>query len=85
MNEKPKRKSLMIVRRIRPRYPKFLIPALIISLIIAVILILILRKYLFEPLFEKQGLLDQGQSVVIVQTGNPCAPEHPTTCATWRG
>ena len=85
MNEKPKRKSLMFVRRIRPRYPKFLIPALIISLIIAVILILILRKYLFEPLLEKQGLLDQGQSVVIVQTGNPCALEHPTTCATWRG
>lgn len=85
MNEKPKRRSLMFVRKVRPRYPKLLLPALIISLIIAVILILILKKYLLEPLLEKQGRLGQSQSVVIVQTGNPSAQQHPIWCATSRG
>jgi hypothetical protein len=85
MNEKPKRRSLMLVRKVRPRYNKLLIPALIISFIIAVILILIVRKYLLEPLLENQGRLGQSQSVVIVQTGNPSAQEHPTWCAAHRG
>lgn len=45
----------MVLRKIRPRYKKALIPALIICFIIAVILLLILNKYLFKPIFEKQG------------------------------
>jgi hypothetical protein len=85
MNEKPKRRSLMLVRKVRPRYNKLLIPALIISFIIAVILILIVRKYLLEPLLENQGRLGQSQSVVIVQTGNPPGQQHPIWCAAHRG
>jgi riboflavin transporter FmnP len=45
----------MVLRKIRPRYKKALIPALIICFIIAVILLLILNKYFFKPIFEKKG------------------------------
>jgi len=44
---------------------KWLIPALIISLIIAIILILIFNKYVFKPIFEGRGLLNQKTLVVV--------------------
>jgi TctA family transporter len=48
-------KKPIVFRKIRPRYKKALIPALIICFIIAVIMLLILNKYLFKPIFEKKG------------------------------
>jgi len=77
MDTDPKRKDIRFIRKVRPRYNKLLIPAMIISLIIAVILILLVRKYLFKPLFEEQGLLDRNQSVVAMQTENLREEEHP--------
>ena len=76
MEKRSKRKDFMFVRKVRPRYHKALVPALIISFIIAVILILILRKYLFGPLLEKQGLLDRSHSVAAVHSGNPHEEER---------
>jgi hypothetical protein len=71
MEEKPKPKGLLLVRKVRPRYNKLLIPALIVSLIIAVILILILRKHLIKPLLEEQGLLETNRSVVMMICDDP--------------
>lgn len=71
MKEKPKPKGLLLVRKVRPRYNKLLIPALIVSLIIAVILILILRKHLIKPLLEEQGLLETNRSVVMMKCDDP--------------
>ena len=65
MSENHKGKDLKLRRKVRPRYNKLLIPALIISLIIAVILILILNKYLFKPAFEKKGSLRPNTPVVV--------------------
>jgi hypothetical protein len=66
MEKKPKPRGLLLIRKVRPRYNKLLIPALIVSLIIAVILILILRKYLIKPLLEEQGLHEPNRSVVMM-------------------
>ncbi len=70
MDENYKGKDIKFTRRVRPRYNKLLIPALIISLIIAVILILILKKYLFQPIFEEKGLLHPSTPVLVMQSGN---------------
>lgn len=65
MSENYKGKDIKFRRRIRPRYNKLLIPALIISLIIAVILILLWNKYLFKPVFEEKGSLHPKTPVVV--------------------
>jgi len=65
MSENHKGKDLKLRRRVRPRYNKLLIPALIISLIIAVILILLWNKYLFKPVFEEKGSLHPKTPVVV--------------------
>jgi Na+/citrate or Na+/malate symporter len=62
-----KERKLKPLRRVRPRYKKALIPALIISLIIAIILILIFNKYVFKPIFEGRGLLQQTTPVVVMR------------------
>jgi riboflavin transporter FmnP len=56
----------LIFRKIRPRYKKALIPALIICFIIAVILLLILNKYLFKPIFEKKGSVPSKHSIGVI-------------------
>lgn len=56
----------MVLRKIRPRYKKALIPALIICFIIAVILLLILNKYLFKPIFEKKGSSPFNHSIGVM-------------------
>jgi riboflavin transporter FmnP len=56
----------MVLRKIRPRYRKALIPALIICFIIAVILLLILNKYLFKPIFEKKGSVPLRHSIKVM-------------------
>jgi riboflavin transporter FmnP len=56
----------MVLRKIRPRYKKALIPALIICFIIAVILLLILNKYLFKPIFEKKGSAPSVHSIGVI-------------------
>ena len=65
MDANKKRRDIRFIRKVRPRYNKLLIPALIISLIIAVILILIVRKYLFKPLFEEKGFLHPNMPVLV--------------------
>jgi len=69
MSANYKRKDIKFRRKVRPRYNKLLIPALIISLIIAIILILIMNKYLFKPLFEEKGSLNLNKPVVVMQSG----------------
>ena len=56
----------MVLRKIRPRYRKALIPALIICFIIAVILLLILNKYLFKPIFERKGSAPSNHSIEVM-------------------
>lgn len=68
MNQEPISRKPIIFRKIRPRYKKALIPALIISFIIAVILLLILNKYFFKPIFEKKGSLDSQARVLVMNT-----------------
>ena len=60
-----KERDIKPLRKVRPRYNKLLIPALIISLIIAVILILLWNKYLFKPVFEEKGSLHPKTPVVV--------------------
>jgi len=81
MNANPKRKHIRFIRKVRPRYHKALIPALIISFIIAVILILIVRKYLFKPIFEEKGFFDPNQPVVVMQSKNLFEENSPLTYA----
>jgi len=66
MNQEPVSRKPLIFRKIRPRYKKVLIPALIICFIIAVILLLILNKYFFKPILEKKGSLDTKTPVVVI-------------------
>jgi len=81
MSENYKGKDIKFRRRVRPRYNKLLIPALIISLIIAVILIIILNKYLSKPAFEKNGLLDRKTSVVVMPSENMLDEDGPVAHA----
>lgn len=76
MEEKRKPKDFIFVRKIRPRYNKLLIPALIISFIIAVILIMILKKYLLDPLLEQQGLDEVEQSALVMIAKNPYEAQY---------
>ena len=69
MNSNQKRKDLRSIRRVRPRYKKALIPALIISLIIAIVLILIMKKYFLTPIFEGRGSIHQSGTTVVVRSG----------------
>ncbi len=71
-----KGKDFKFKRKVRPRYNKLLIPALIISFIIAVILILILRKYLLKPLLEEEGLFDRTKSALVVKAADPHGGER---------
>jgi len=66
MNQEPVSRKPIIFRKIRPRYKKVLIPALIICFIIAVILLLFLNKYFFKPIFKKKGSLDTKTPVVVI-------------------
>jgi riboflavin transporter FmnP len=68
MDQKPASRKPIIFRKIRPRYKKALIPALIISFIIAVILLLILNKYFFKPIFEKKGSREIRTPVVAMKS-----------------
>ena len=78
MEEKRKPKDFIFVRKIRPRYNKLLIPALIISFIIAVILIMILKKYLLDPLLEQQGLDEGKQSSMVMIAKHPYEAQYPS-------
>ncbi len=64
-------KRPLVFRKIRPRYKKALIPALIIFFIIAVILLLIMNKYLLTPIFEKKGSVPRTRSI-----GMMCSQEE---------
>lgn len=68
MDEDRKPKEMRFVRRVRPRYKKALIPALIISLIIAILLILIMKKYFLTPIFEGRGSIHQSGTAVVVRS-----------------
>jgi len=48
-------KKRLVFRKVRPRYKKALIPALIICFIIAVVMLVILSKYFLKPILEKKG------------------------------
>lgn len=78
MDEDRKRKEMRFVRRVRPRYKKALIPALIISLIIAIMLILIMKKYFLTPIFEGRGSIRQSGTTVVVRSAG--GTEEDTTC-----
>jgi uncharacterized membrane protein len=52
-------------RKVRPRFHKALIGALIISLILAVILIMFLSRYISAPRMEENGLLDRTTPLVV--------------------
>jgi len=68
MNQEPVSRKPLIFRKIRPRYKKVLIPALIICFIIAVILLLFLNKYFFKPIFKKKGSLDAKSAVSVMNS-----------------
>ena len=55
MNREPKLPKPLFFKKIRPRYKKALIVALVISLIIAVLLLLILNRYIFNPVLKNKG------------------------------
>jgi predicted membrane protein len=65
-----KSRGRIIIRRIRPRYKKILIPFLIISLIVAIILIVLLNKYFFKPIFEGKGFNPGNNRKALVKTEN---------------
>jgi hypothetical protein len=67
MSKGPVSRKPLIFRKIRPRYKKALIPALIICFIIAVILLLILNKYFFKPILKKKASLNRGTTIVVMQ------------------
>ncbi len=58
-------------RKVRPRFHKALIGALIISLILAVILIMFLSRYISAPRMEENGLLDRTTPLVVTQSSIP--------------
>ncbi len=57
----------IVMRKIRPRYKKILIPFLIISLIVAVILIWLTNKYFLKPIFEGRGSIYQEPRRLVIQ------------------
>jgi predicted membrane protein len=65
-----KSRGRIIIRRIRPRYKKILIPFLILSLIVAIILILLMNKYFFKPVFEGKGFNPANDRKTLVQAEN---------------
>jgi hypothetical protein len=72
-----KRQGRIIIRRIRPRYKKILIPFLILSLIVAIILILLLNKYFFKPIFEGKGFNSGNTWETLVQKGDKSEKTAP--------
>ncbi len=65
MNQEPKLPKPLFFRKIRPRYKKALILALIISFIIAVILLLFFNKYFFKQVLENKGSAKTKPAVVV--------------------
>lgn len=65
MNQKPKLPKPLFFRKIRPRYKKALILALIISFIIAVILLLFFNKYFFKPVLENKGSVKTKPAMIV--------------------
>jgi hypothetical protein len=67
-NQERRHRKPIIIRRVRPRYKKALIPALIVSLIIAIILIWIMSKYFLKPVLEGRGSTHQGAPSVAMES-----------------
>jgi Na+/citrate or Na+/malate symporter len=65
-----KDRDRIIIRKIRPRYKKILIPFLIISLIVAIILIWMTNKYLFKPIFEGKGSIRESSRTLAVRSAS---------------
>jgi hypothetical protein len=65
MNQEPKLPKPLFFKKIRPRYKKVLIFALIISLIIAVLLLLFFNKYFFKPVLENKGSVKTKPAVIV--------------------
>jgi serine/threonine protein kinase len=59
-------KRPLVFRKIRPRYKKALIAALIICFIIAVTLLVILSKYLLKPILEKKGAVPRTRPIGLM-------------------
>ncbi len=70
MSRTKNREDPKFKRKVRPRFHKALIGALIISLILAVLLIMFLNRYLSAPRMEENGLLDRTTPAVAMQSGN---------------
>lgn len=79
-NQENKDRDRIIIRKIRPKYKKILIPFLIISLIVAIILIWFTNKYFFKPIFEGKGSIHQDRRTLAIQS-MPGA-EEATPCGT---
>ncbi|MGB8657011.1 MAG: hypothetical protein WCE90_04395 [Candidatus Zixiibacteriota bacterium] len=69
MNQEPASRRPLVFRKIRPRYRKALIVALIISFIVAVILLLFLNQYLFKPVLERRGSLGLQSTEIVMSKG----------------
>jgi hypothetical protein len=69
MNQEPASRKPLVFRKIRPRYRKALIVALIISFIVAVILLLFLNQYLFKPALERRGSLGLQSTEIVMSKG----------------
>ncbi len=65
MNKEPKLPKLLFFRKIRPKYKKALILALIISFVVAVILLLVFNKYFFKPVLENRGSVKNKPAVIV--------------------
>ena len=59
-------KKRLVFRKVRPRYKKALIPALIICFIIAVVMLVILSKYFLKPILEKKGSVPPNHPVRVL-------------------
>jgi serine/threonine protein kinase len=69
-------KRPLVFKKVRPRYKKALIAALIICFIIAVTLLVILSKYLLKPILEKRGSVPSTSPIGtmcfgVVDSGDP--------------
>jgi hypothetical protein len=67
MNQEPKLPKPLFFKKIRPKYKKALILALIISFIIAVILLLFFNRYFFKPALENRGSVKNKPAVIVTK------------------
>ena len=70
MSDTEEQEDLRLKRKIRPKFHKALVVALIISLVRAVMLIMFLSRYLSAPRMEENGSLDRTTPTLVTVSGS---------------